>query len=119
MAAKSKHKSTGQGRAAVLERATTIPRRGAKSVRAAPVARPTPSARSRSSKTAPSFKPTSKLAQLMTLLRRREGASLDALMKMTGWQAHSIRAALTGLRKKGTEITLAKHEGAPSTYHAV
>ncbi|MBL9063019.1 DUF3489 domain-containing protein [Tabrizicola sp.] len=29
------------------------------------------------------------------------GASMTSLMAATGWQAHSVRAALSGLRKKG------------------
>ena len=35
------------------------------------------------------------------LLSRPRGASLGDITAATGWQAHSIRAFLTGLRKKG------------------
>ncbi len=45
-----------------------------------------------------------KSATILKLLRRPKGASIDQLQKATDWQAHSIRAALTGLRKKGHEI---------------
>ncbi len=45
-----------------------------------------------------------KTATILKLLRRPKGASLVRLQKATDWQAHSIRAALTGLRKKGHEI---------------
>jgi hypothetical protein len=35
------------------------------------------------------------------LLKRREGATLKALMEATEWQAHSVRGFLSGtLRKK-------------------
>lgn len=38
------------------------------------------------------------------LLTRDGGASLDELTAATGWQSHSCRAFLTGLRKKGWTI---------------
>jgi hypothetical protein len=42
-----------------------------------------------------------KLAQVLDLLRRDRGASIDELIAVTGWLAHTTRAALTGLRKRG------------------
>lgn len=50
----------------------------------------------------------SKSEQVLDMLGRAEGASLDELVSMTGWLPHSTRAALTGLRKKGHVITLDK-----------
>jgi hypothetical protein len=47
---------------------------------------------------------TSKIAAVTALLGRAEGASLDELVAATGWLPHTIRAALTGLRKKGQSI---------------
>ncbi len=47
---------------------------------------------------------STKTATILKLLRRPKGASTAQLQKSTDWQAHSIRAALTGLRKKGHEI---------------
>jgi hypothetical protein len=44
--------------------------------------------------------PTGKIAALVALLRREEGASLDAMMAATGWQAHSVRGAISGAIKK-------------------
>ncbi len=38
------------------------------------------------------------------LLRAARGASLDEIVKATGWQPHSCRAFLTGLRKSGKQI---------------
>jgi hypothetical protein len=43
----------------------------------------------------------SKLAQVLALLRRDEGATLAEMVAATGWLPHTTRAALTGLRKKG------------------
>lgn len=42
------------------------------------------------------------------LINRPAGASLGALEKATGWQPHSIRAALTGLRKAGHTVERGK-----------
>lgn len=41
---------------------------------------------------------------ILALLRRDQGATLAELMAATGWLAHSTRAALTGLRKKGHAV---------------
>lgn len=48
-------------------------------------------------------KPT-KIAEVKTLLERTSGASLDHLCNATGWQPHSARAALSGLRKAGHAV---------------
>jgi len=56
--------------------------------------------------------PTGKIGAVVTLLSRPEGASLDALMDATGWQAHSVRGALSGAIKKqrGLNVTSEKTE---------
>lgn len=46
----------------------------------------------------------SKQAMIATMLRRKDGAAIADLMTATGWQSHSVRAALTGLRKTGNQI---------------
>ncbi len=50
----------------------------------------------------------SKAAIITKLLSRPRGASLGDINNVTGWQAHSIRSFLTGLRKKG--IVLAREQ---------
>lgn len=45
-----------------------------------------------------------KIATVQRLLGRKSGADIGALQKATGWQAHSVRAALSGLRKAGCQI---------------
>ena len=52
-----------------------------------------------------------KTMQVLALLQREEGASLAELTQATGWQAHSARAFLTGLKQKGHIITRDKDEG--------
>ena len=46
-----------------------------------------------------------KIRRLRERLQDRGGASLAVLREITGWQAHTVRAALSGLRKKGWAIT--------------
>ena len=45
-----------------------------------------------------------KTDKVRAMLARPQGASLEAICKTTGWQAHSARAALSGLRKAGHVI---------------
>jgi predicted HTH transcriptional regulator len=47
---------------------------------------------------------TSKRTKLTKLLHRSRGASMGELEKAMGWQPHSIRAAISGLRKSGNTI---------------
>ena len=46
----------------------------------------------------------SKLARVVALLERDHGATIEELMAATGWLAHTTRAALTGLRKRGYAV---------------
>ena len=52
----------------------------------------------------------SKTDNLVRMLRGR-GASLDAIMSRTGWTAHSVRAALTRLRKRGYVVMRRVEDG--------
>ncbi len=53
-----------------------------------------------------------KQAAILDLLHRAKGASIDDLTSAIGWQAHSVRAALTGLRKRGHDIERSVESGA-------
>jgi hypothetical protein len=58
-----------------------------------------------------------KLAQVIALLERAEGATISDLTTATGWLAHTTRAALTGLRKRGYTVELDKGtDGKESRY---
>lgn len=50
----------------------------------------------------------SKLAIVVELLAAPEGVSLTRLVEVTGWQQHTARAALTGLRKRGYVVVSEK-----------
>jgi len=54
----------------------------------------------------------SKLAAMIALLRRKEGATLEQMMKATDWQSHSVRGAMSGAlkKKRGLEITSVKED---------
>ena len=58
-----------------------------------------------------------KQALVIGLLERKTGATIDEMIKATGWQAHSVRAALTGLRKRGIEVARERKDGI-TTYRA-
>lgn len=55
---------------------------------------------------------------LASLLLRDEGATLKDMIATTGWQPHTTRAALTGLKKKGYAVSSDKIDGV-RTYRAV
>jgi Protein of unknown function (DUF3489) len=47
---------------------------------------------------------TSKKDVIIGMLRKADGVTIQDLQTATGWQPHSVRAALTGLRKSGFDI---------------
>ena len=50
------------------------------------------------------IRPGTNLAMVAALPSCQKGASTDDMMKSSGWQAHSVRSALTSLRKRGLAI---------------
>lgn len=56
--------------------------------------------------TASSKVSTSKKAKLDGLLSRTRGATIDQLQNALGWQPHTVRAAISRLRKTGHTIEL-------------
>ena len=56
-------------------------------------------------------------AKLLALLQTGTGASLEDMTEATGWQPHTVRAALTGLKKKGHVIN--KHVEGNTTIWSV
>ena len=51
---------------------------------------------------------TTKKDQLIKLLGTKAGADIKSLSEKLGWQQHTTRAAMSGLRKAGYEISGAK-----------
>jgi hypothetical protein len=59
---------------------------------------------------------TTKQDTVLKLLKLPQGASVAQLQKATGWQPHSVRAALTGLRKKRHDVTRDKNAKGVTVY---
>ena len=58
----------------------------------------------------------SKKAAIVALLERPNGAAIGDLTAATGWQVHSVRAALTGLRKEGRKVLRDKDNAGAARY---
>lgn len=59
-----------------------------------------------------------KKARLCLLLRRKGGAGLTTLQKELGWQPHTVRAAISGVRKTGAIVKCMPGKTGP-TYRIV
>ncbi len=65
-------------------------------------------------------RPEGKLGKMLALLRRREGTTVEQMMKATGWQAHSVRGAMSGALKKRQGLVIASTKtGNTRTYRIV
>jgi hypothetical protein len=51
-----------------------------------------------------------KQAEMIALLQRAKGATLDELVAATGWQAHTVRGAMSGALKKRLGLTIASEK---------
>jgi hypothetical protein len=49
---------------------------------------------------------TGKIAVLVGLLQQPGGTTIEAMMAATGWQAHSVRGAISGSIKKALGIAV-------------
>jgi hypothetical protein len=78
--------------------------------KAGPASRPTTPATS-----APKLLRQTKAAMIRARLAESGGVSLAALIEATGWQAHTLRAAMSGLRKEGLTLTR-RREGKDAIY---
>ena len=65
-----------------------------------------PQKRGRTSRTAQSLKPVTKHDQILELLRRKEGATIEEIGRLSGWQNHSVRGFLSGTVKKRLGLSL-------------
>jgi hypothetical protein len=61
---------------------------------------------------------SSKQAQVIAMLNRPEGATIQQICEATGWQAHTVRGTFAGAfkKKRGLDITSTKEAGGERTY---
>jgi hypothetical protein len=59
---------------------------------------------------------STKRAKLIAMLERAEGASVAEIGQRLGWLPHTVRAAITGLRNAGREVTRSKDADDRSVY---
>jgi hypothetical protein len=61
----------------------------------------------------------SKLARVIALLERDHGATIEELIAATGWLAHTTRAALTGLRKRGYAVEIDRSDDKRGSFYHI
>ena len=59
---------------------------------------------------------STKRAVLIGMLERAEGASVTEIGQRLGWLPHTVRAAITGLRHAGREVSRSKDPSGQSVY---
>jgi Protein of unknown function (DUF3489) len=81
-------------------------------------AKSAPKKGAKAAKEAKAPRESSKKANVLAMLGRKEGATLAEIMKVTGWQAHSVRGFLSATvgKKMGLAITSAKGENGERSY---
>ena len=57
-----------------------------------------------------------KRAMLIGMLERAQGASVADIGQRLGWLPHTVRAAITGLRHAGRDVTRSKDESGQTVY---
>ncbi len=59
----------------------------------------------------PAVRPGTKQALLIDLLKRKKGATIEAIVETLGWLPHTVRAALTRLRQQGFRMERVREDG--------
>ncbi len=70
-----------------------------------------PSSKPKGRTSPPAVRPGTKQALLIDLLKRKKGATIEAIVETLGWLPHTVRAALTRLRQQGFRIERVREDG--------
>jgi Protein of unknown function (DUF3489) len=113
-AAASIEKPKANKKARVAPKGAHVAPKKGKSAKKASPAKKAPKA----AKKASSARDGSKTAKVLDLLKRTGGVTAKELMKVTGWQPHSVRGFLSGTigKKMGLTVTSTKGEDGERTY---
>jgi hypothetical protein len=106
----------GTKKASAAKRAGNVAPKKAKSGKKATPAKKAP----KGAKKATGAREGSKTATILEMLRRPGGATAKELLKVTGWQPHSLRGFISGTlgRKMGLTVESVKGEDNERTYFA-
>lgn len=55
----------------------------------------------------PEISTDSKQSQILSLLKRSTGATIDEMAKVTGWQRHNVQGMMSGVLKKKLGLVIA------------
>lgn len=67
----------------------------------------------------PTRSPQGKLGLVLGRLAAENGATIDELAEATGWQSHTLRAAISRLRRRGFQIEHATRTDGGKAYRLV
>jgi hypothetical protein len=91
-------------------RAPVAPAKG-KAAKKATAAKKAPKGRTKAKAAKPEAREGSKTARILDLLKRPGGVGSKELMKVTGWQPHSLRGFLSGTVGKKMKLTVTSTKG--------
>lgn len=60
-----------------------------------------------------------KTASVVALMQRADGATVEEMMKATGWQAHSVRGVISGQIKKKMGFEVVRTKGSYGTVYRI
>jgi hypothetical protein len=98
-------------------RAPVAPKTGKPGKKATP-AKKAPKGAKKAKAAKPEARPGSKTDRILELLKRPGGVTAKELMKVTGWQPHSVRGFLSGTvgKKMGLTVMSTKSDDGERTY---
>ena len=80
-----------------------------------------PDALTKREATLPAIRPGTKLAAIIDVMRNPGGATIAQMMASTGWQAHSVRGAISGMVRKhlGLNVALVRNDSGERVYRVI